>query len=219
MTEEYIKTLENAIKQMLQPIRNIPLKLVIESLSGCIIVPFNPEDTKDQAVLNTLIEVAKLAGLNVNKEGIIRPRPNEVGNDIESFVLNALRTFGYESSKPATISGKKKSTGYPDIEFKDQYNRINYLECKTYNVQSILTTMRAFYLSPSEDFKVTKDAHHFIISYEIYVAGQIKTNNIYKCRNWKILSLDQLLVDVKYEFNCDNRRLYSQELILAEGSL
>ncbi|MHA1650137.1 MAG: hypothetical protein ACTSYB_08080, partial [Candidatus Helarchaeota archaeon] len=58
-----------------------------------------------------------------------------------------------------------------------------------------------------------------ILSYEIYVEGRIDGNNIYKCRNWKILSIENLLVDVKYEFNSDNRRLYSEELILAQGTI
>jgi hypothetical protein len=74
-------------------------------------------------------------------------------------------------------------------------------------------------LSPSEDFKVTRDAHHFVISYEIYVDGRVGRNNVYKCRSWKILSLEDLSVDVKYEFNSDNLRLYSKDLVLAHGEL
>jgi hypothetical protein len=72
-------------------------------------------------------------------------------------------------------------------------------------------------LSFSEDFKVTKDAHHFVISYEIYVAGRDGLNNIYKCRSWKLITLENLICDVKYEFNSDNKRLYTKENILAEG--
>lgn len=46
-----------------------------------------------------------------------------------------------------------------------------------------------------------------------------KGKNLYKCRTWKILSIEDLEVDVKYEFNSDNARLYISESILAEGSL
>lgn len=42
---------------------------------------------------------------------------------------------------------------------------------------------------------------------------------IYLSKGWKILSIEDLNVDVKYEFNSDNRRLYKPELILAEGNL
>ena len=81
------------------------------------------------------------------------------------------------------------------------------------------TTQRSFYLSPSDSFKVTTDAHHFIISFQIYVDGRLNDKNIYKCSSWKILSIDQLLVDVKYEFNSDNIRLYTEHLILAEDDI
>ncbi len=37
--------------------------------------------------------------------------------------------------------------------------------------------------------------------------------------DWKILSVEKLLVDVKYEFNVDNARLYVKDLLLAEGTL
>ncbi len=89
----------------------------------------------------------------------------------------------------------------------------------THKLENVATTQRSFYLSPSEDFKITRDAHHFAISYEIYVEDQEGRYNIYKCKSWKILSLEDLSVDVKYEFNSDNLRLYSQELIIAEDKL
>lgn len=217
MDDDYVKNLENVIKQMLRPLKDIPLSLVIESISGYKIIPFNPNNEKDQALLSDLIEVAKLAGSNVNKKGILRPRPNEVGNDIEPFVKEAFRRYGYVADTPITKEGSKKALGYPDIEFVDKFNRTNYLECKTYNKENVSTTQRSFYLSPSEDFKVTKDAHHFVLSFEIYVDGRVGNNNIYRCKEWKILSIENLLVDVKYEFQSDNKRLYSKEMIIAQG--
>jgi hypothetical protein len=166
-----------------------------------------------------LKDVARKAGAAINSNPIIRSRPNEVGNDIEPFAKQALRDIGYDPYTPLTTKGKKKSTGYPDIEFKDEFGRITYLECKTFNIDNISTTQRSFYLSPSDDFKITQSGHHFVLSYEIYVDGSSGPNNVYKCRKWKILSVENLLVDVKYEFNSDNLRLYAEELTLAEGKL
>ncbi|MFH1004540.1 MAG: hypothetical protein V1781_03465 [Bacteroidota bacterium] len=217
MTDEYIKKLENVIKQMLQPLSGIPLNLVIQSISSCTIIPFNRFDNKDLSVLNNLKKVAEMAGKNINKNGILRPRPNEVGNDIEPFIKETLNKIDYKAETPLAKSGKKKSTGYPDIEFIDEFNRTNYLECKTFNIENIETTQRSFYLSPSDDFKITKDAHHFAISFEIFVDGRKRRNNIYKCKSWKILTLENLEVDVKYEFNSDNARMYTKEMLLAEG--
>jgi hypothetical protein len=217
MSDEYTKKLEEVIKQMLKPLKSIPFGLVIESLSNHKVIPFNGNDEKDKAVLETLKVVAKKAAEDVNIKGIHRPRPNEVGNDIEPFVEMALNLNGFNASTPTTKGGKHKSTGYPDLEFKDKFDRTNYLECKSFNKENVDTTQRSFYLSPSEDFKITTDGHHFVISFEIYVEGQKGDNHIYKCAAWKILSLENLEVDVKYEFNSDNARMYKAELILAEG--
>ncbi|PIP54789.1 MAG: hypothetical protein COX07_03425 [Bacteroidetes bacterium CG23_combo_of_CG06-09_8_20_14_all_32_9] len=120
---------------------------------------------------------------------------------------------------PSTKDGKKKSTRYLDIEFTDEFDQINYLECKTFNIKNVDTTQRSFYLSPSEDFKVTANAHHFAICYEINVVGRKGKNNIYKCNSWKILNLEALQLDVKYEFNSDNAGMYNEKLILAEGKI
>jgi hypothetical protein len=215
--DKYSEQLENIIKQMLKPLKGIPLKLVIESLCNHTILPFDESDPKDKLLLENLIKIMEVAVKNINNVGIQRKRPNEVGNDIEPFIKDALNSFGYTSRTPSTITGHQKTMGYPDIEFIDDFNRTNYLECKTYNIETINTTQRSFYLSPSEDFKITKDAHHFIVSFEVYEESQIGNQNLYKCRGWKILSAEKLLVDVKYEFNSDNARLYQKDLILAEG--
>lgn len=217
METEYTKKLESVIKQMLKPLKKVPFGLVIEGLSGHKIIPFNKNNKNDIALLEVLKNVAKTTCTEVNKKGILRPRPNEVGNDIEIFVRKILNKVGLKASIPKTESGKSKTTGYPDIEFIDLSGKINYLECKTYNLKNISTTQRSFYLSPSEEFKVTKDTHHFVISFEIYVSKNVRNNKVFECSGWKILSIEKLDVDVKYEFNADNARLYSKELILAEG--
>ena len=218
-SDDYTNKLEHVIKQMLQPVRGIPFNLVIEALSNYKVVPFDPDSKEDSLLLDILKAVATEAGQEVNRAGIRRTRPNEVGNDIEPFVKNALLNNGYTADVPRSATGKRKATGYPDLEFVDEFGRYCYLECKTYNIENVATTQRSFYLSPSEDFKITRDAHHFVITYEIYVDGQEGRCNIYKCRSWKILSLEDLSVDVKYEFNSDNLRLYSEELVLAESIL
>jgi hypothetical protein len=96
------------------------------------------------------------------------------------------------------------------------------LECKTYNIDNIDTTQRSFYFSPSDEFKVVHDSLHLMISFEIYEAGDQGRLHIYKCRNYKILSLESLSLDVKYEFNSDNKRMYSGDygtVILDEGQI
>jgi hypothetical protein len=215
----YIAKLENVIKQMLQPLRDIPFRLVINALSGTSVIAIDRSSPKDKELIASLSKVAETAGKAVNQIGITRTRANEVGNDIEEFVKTALNTAGFTASVPHTKSGKLKTTGYPDVEFKDKTGRTVYIECKTYNNDNIATTFRSFYLSPSDDFKVTKDGLHIGLSYQVVVTGKQGADNIYKVRHWMLIDLEKLEVDVKYEFNSDNKRLYTKANILAEGSI
>ena len=219
--KEYLTHLGKIVKQYLQPLRNIPFNLVIEAISGHKVVPFNKDDDEDRQLLNLLKKAVNIAGQAINKKGIERRRPNEVGNDVESFVSDALRRVGLSPQIPRTRSGRRKSAGYPDLQIEFQ-GKVHYIECKTYNEQNVNTTQRSFYFSPSEDLKVTASGHHFALCFETYPTGPSKKAgfNIYKVRSWKILSLERLLVDVKHEFNSDNKRLYSgkdRAKILASG--
>jgi len=218
---EYTKRLENVIKQMLQPLKNIPFNLVIESMTGKKVISFDFAKSDHQKILSLLKQAALNAGKEINKTGILRSRPNEVGNDIEPYVRNALNLLDINADIPIGPSGHKKSTGYPDILFWFNENPY-YLECKTYNIKNIKTTQRSFYLSPSDEFKVIYDAPHFILSFEIYVAGEQGNKHIYKCKHYKILSIESLSLDIKYEFNSDNKRMYSGKdgtIIIAEGEI
>lgn len=206
--DEYTKRLENVIKQMLQPLKDIPFNIVIETMTGKKIISFDFKNYEHKKVLEKLKEAALLAGKNINKNGILRPRPNEVGNDIEKFVKESFKKLNFKADVPTGPSGSKKSTGYPDIIFWFN-DKPYYLECKTYNIENIATTQRSFYFSPSDEFKVIYDATHFILSYEIYVDGEKGNSHIYKCKHYKILSIENLSLDVKYEFNSDNKRMYS----------
>jgi len=221
MENGYTKRLENVIKQMLQPLKDIPFNLVIEAMTGKKVVSFDFTNLSHKEVLELLKQSALNAGREINKTGILRPRPNEVGNDIEPYVRNALNFCGLNADIPVGPSGRKKTTGYPDIIFWHK-NLPYYLECKTYNIENIATTQRSFYFSPSDEFKVIYDAPHFILSYEIYVAGESGNKHIYKCKHYKILSIESLSLDVKYEFNSDNKRMYSGKdgtSILDEGEI
>ena len=218
---EYTKRLENIIKQMFQPLKDIPFNLVIEVMTGKKVISFDFTKSEHQEVLKLLKQSALNAAKEINETGILRPRPNEVGNDIESYVRTALNSLGLKANIPVGPSGHKKAMGYPDILF--WFNETPYyLECKTYNIENIGTTQRSFYFSPSDEFKVIYDAPHFILSYEIYVAGEKENKHIYKCKHYKILSIESLPLDVKYEFNSDNKRMYSGKdgtIILDEGEI
>jgi hypothetical protein len=124
------------------------------------------------------------------------------------------------AARPTSKAGLGKSTGYPDILVQDGKSRATYLECKTFALGKAETTMRSFYLSPSESFKVSVDAHHLLLAFgmEASPIGGSRDSS-YIAKSYKLIDLHDLLCDVKYEFNSDNRRLYAQSMMLLEGDV
>ena len=212
--DKYVKQLEDVIGKMLSPLKDIPLKIVIKSLSGYDIIDFDNNNPLDKKLLDCLINACKNAMQSINRSGINTARPNEAGNAIEPYVKEELTKLGCHAHTPSTTSGKEKSSGYPDIVFTDLSGRDNYLECKTFNENTLKSSLRTFYLSPSNDFKITSNAHHFLVSFEME-----KRQSSFYAKGFKLLTLEKLNVDVKNEFNANNKELYKVENILFEYHL
>jgi len=218
--DQYNEWLEGFVKQMLTPKKDISFAHLIRLLTGKKVISFDGEDADDRKLLTILNKVAQKAGEEMNSVGVFSRRVNEVGNHVEPFVKQAMQNLNLSPATPGGRSGKAKSSGYPDILFNFN-NSPNYLECKTYNMSNINTTFRAFYLSPGKDFKVVHDAHHFLLSYQMIDDPDGK-KYIYKCRHYKLLCLGKLLLDLKFEFNTSNKKLYSGgsgAILLSEGSM
>jgi hypothetical protein len=218
--EDYINQLEATLAKFLEPIKGIPFHVAIKVLYGHEVIPLDKNDAKDAQLISDLSLVAKIAGENCTKMGIFRNRPNEVGNDIEKFVKKALMLTGFNPKTPMTGGGVRKAVGYPDIHFKDKHGRHIYLECKTYNKDTINTTMRAFYFSPAEksQSKIVYDAPHVVISFEIKQT-QRSGKRCYIPVAWKLVSIHSMNVNVKHEFNASNKDIYRKEAILAQGKI
>ena len=163
----------------------------------------------NKAVLQTLITAMKEAGKAVQTTPIVRPRPNEVGNDMEPFVIAALKTHGFAAAAPKTKGGLGKSTGYPDVKIITKGLPI-YVEVKTYAAANHTTTQRSFYLSPAENPKVFEDGYHLLVGFEM-----VRKGDSYTPAGFEMVDLYGLDCDMKSEFNSDNRRLYGKERILA----
>lgn len=213
--DDYVRQLESFIQKILKPIRDVPFRVVVKGWTGYDVIPFDSENAEHSKLLENLKQVAVKAGLDINKNGINKKRSNEVGNAVEAYVREALNDYGCKATTPRGKSGKSKAAGYPDIMFYFD-DKPYYLECKTYNINTFYSKQRSFYFSLSDDPKINCDAVHLLLSYEIEVENQL-----FKCRHYKILSLEDLLVDLKLEFNSDNRRLYSGNgaRVLAEGDI
>lgn len=150
-------------------------------------------------MLERLTEATSAAGKEARETGIFTTRPNEAGIQIEPFVASALRQQGIRSVKPVSKKGRTKTAGYPDIEATYK-NFAMYIDCKTFAGGPTESSLRTFYLSPSDDPKVTKDAYHLLIAYEMERASR-GGRGAFVPVSWCIYSLHELRVQVKHEFN------------------
>lgn len=219
--EKYIKELEETISQFLKPLKNIPFKIAIKAMSGCKVISFDKNNSDDRKLLKDLIKATRIAAKKAKQKGIFTRRENEVDNHIEPFMIEALNQIGLKADRPETREGKKKAVGYPDIFVRDRKGRPNYIECKTYNERNYQTTQRSFYFSPAErptDFKVIYDARHLIISFKIERAKR-EEKRAFIPVYWKIFSIDNLIGQIKHEFNSTNKQMYTDEALLAEGEV
>ncbi len=216
--DEYIRQLELIIRKFLQPLNDIPYSVAIKALTGCEVLSFDLSYKENKELLHLLKKAAQKAGERARQEGIRASRPNEAGNYIEVFVIEALKEVGLEADRPRTRSGKRKVVGYPDIEVIDKSGRVVYLDCKTYSPTTMNQTFRTFYFSPSEDPKITRDAFHLLLSFEL-VEQEIDGQTLFIPVSWQLYTLEKLKVQVKHEFNASNRDIYSEEFLLAEGRL
>jgi hypothetical protein len=149
-----------------------------------------------------------LAGVRARTSGLAAARANEAGNQLEPFVRAALRELGLSARVPVTTAGEAQAVGYPDVEIPGEPHC--YLELKTYSATTINTTQRSFYYSPSERPKVTRDALHFLLAYELEKSDR-SGKTVFIPAHWKLITLENLEVDLKFEFNQSNRGLYGKE--------
>lgn len=216
--EEYIKQLEQAISRFLEPMKGIPFPIAIKALTGFKVLTFDHSLDQNRKLLEQLSKAAQLGGQNAFREGIFTARPNEAGNHIEPFVVEAIRQVGLKADKPVSKAGKRKAAGYPDIQIENQLGETVYLDCKTYSTLTKDQSFRTFYFSPSGDPKITRDAFHLLMSFELDTAER-KGQRAFIPISWQIYTLDKLLVQVKHEFNASNKDLYTKEALLAQGRI
>jgi hypothetical protein len=212
--------LEQALAQMLKPIKGIPFSVIVKSMSEKQVIQIDKNNSADKRLIKAIEEAISICAADLKSSPIRRPRPNEVGNDVEAYVMRALLQSGLNASRPTSKAGLGKATGYPDIILQDAEKRDTYLECKIFAHGSAETTMRSFYLSPSESFKVSKDARHLLLAFGMEASAVSGSrDSLYVPRSYKLIDLHDLLCDVKYEFNSDNRRLYAPSMIISQGDV
>ena len=217
--KERLQILEQALAQMLKPVKGIPFSVIVKSLADQQVIRIDKTGASDADLLDRLEKAIRFCTAELQSNPIRRPRPNEVGNDVEAYVMRALPQAGLKAARPTSKGGLGKSTGYPDILVRDRENRATYIECKIFAHGTAETTMRSFYLSPSDSFKVSVDARHLLLAFGMIASPIASRDSSYIPKSYKLIDLHDLLCDVKYEFNSDNRRLYAPSMILLQGDV
>ena len=208
-----------ALAELTRPAKKIPFKDVILATTQHRILDLDTNNVAHVALHKKISSAAVVAATKARAEGLIATRANEAGNHMEAFVKAALKEAGLQARTPVTTAGDAQTTGYPDVEILG--DPPCYLELKTYNAATANTTQRSFYYSPSAHPKVTLDALHLLLAYELErVERDGKT--VFVPVHWKLITLQDLEVDLKFEFNQSNRGLYGKEAgnaLLSEGSI
>ena len=201
---------EESLAQLLRPMKNIPFEEAVIELYGVTVEKFDAENENNQKILDRITKAMRNACKMIQLNPIERPRPNEVGNEMKEFVIDALCKEGLEAFRPKTKDGKGKSAGYPDIRISTDDIPI-YLEVKTFSADNYNTTQRSFYFSPTDNPKITDNAHHLLIGFEM-----AQKKNLYTPEAFEIVDLYGLSCDIKFEFNSHNKKLYENERILVK---
>lgn len=191
---------------------NNTLKVI---LNGIKVIPFDKDKKEDLIIFEKLKEIANNTKNTINKEGGIKTkRPNEAGNAVEEYVKKSINL--QNNYKVLDFKGQ----GYPDIKFKDEFNKTNYLEIKTTGgetdkkyEENLKSTFRAFYTSPSKNHKVTENSHHFLIGFRV----KLNPDKKYEIVSYKIVDLFNLEIDIKYEIQASNKKIYTKENIIYES--
>jgi hypothetical protein len=194
-----------ALAEIARTTKHIPFKEVILATTHHRVLDFDTNNSAHLALRRDLLRAAELASRRARQEGLAAARANEAGNQLEPLVKAALREAGLDARTPATTAGNAQSSGYPDLEIAGAVPC--YLELKTFSAATANTTQRSFYYSPSTAPKVTHDALHLLLAFELAKGISAGTNTFVPVR-WKLVSLQDLEVDLKFEFNQSNRGLY-----------
>lgn len=207
------------LAELTKPAKKIPFKDVILATTQHRILDFDTNNAAHRELFQKISTAASSALTNARNAGLFSARANEAGNHMESFVRAAFKEAGLSARVPVTTAGEAQAVGYPDVELLG--TPPCYVELKTYNANTANTTQRSFYYSPSENPKVTRDALHLLLAYEL---EKIESNGktAFVPTHWKLITLQDLEVDLKFEFNQSNRGLYGKgagKSLLGEGQV
>lgn len=209
--------LSATLKDLARYEQGLPFRDVLRATTGHDLIPFDTNNASHLKLRDAILKAASAAGERARKEGLPAARANEAGNHIEAFVKAALKDAALDARTPVNSEGDAQAVGYPDVEILG--DTPCYLELKTYSAATASTTQRSFYYSPSERPKVIREALHLLLAFQMERTER-DGQTIFLPVHWKLITLENLEVELKAEFNQSNRGLYSAgagKAVLSEG--
>jgi len=207
------------LEELSSSAKKFSFKDVILATTRHHVLDFDTNNPADVALHKKLSTAASAAAAKARADGLPAARANEAGNQMEAFVKAALKEAGLNARTPVTTKGEAQIAGYPDVEILS--DPPCYLELKTFNAGTVNTTQRSFYFSPSEHPKVTRDALHLLLAFQLEKTER-DGKAVFQPVHWKLRTLQDLEVDLKFEFNQSNRGLYGKDAapaLLSEGAV
>lgn len=189
---------------------------VIKRTTGQEVIAFDATNTTHKALLDRLHAAAAAAARDARAARIVTARANEAGNAIEKHVLSALNAAGLKAQRPRTSEGRALAAGYPDVALDSEPPC--YLELKTYSARTANSSQRTFYYSPSQEAKVTRPALHLLLAFEMEPRAEGGIT-VWLPVRFRVVSLHDLRVQLKVEYNQSNRGLYATEKLLVDEAV
>ena len=198
-----------ALAELTKPAKKIPFKEVILATTQHRILDFDTNNPAHVALLQKLSAAASAAAdQGADRRLIFRPRQRSRQSHGAFRAKPRSQEAGLHARTPVTTAGEAQTVGYPDVEILG--DPPCYLELKTYNATTVNTTQRSFYYSPSR----TSQSH----PRRAASAPRLRTGknrarrqNGLHSRPLETHHLQDLEVDLKFEFNQSNRALYGPD--------
>lgn len=180
---------------------------LVKKLTGYDVIPLENARV-DFTEFNVMLQrIAERSADAMEANPIVRPSPNNVGNDVKKYVINSLK-----EEPSISVMSMRYKMGYPDIKIHlHATEEIIFLECKTFGSGKKNYSMRSFYLSPGKAITTNVDckAPHAMISFEMSRQGDVFTPVAYK-----LIDLYDVPCKLKKEWHANNQDLYADQRVL-----
>lgn len=97
---------------MLKPLKGLPFPVIVKALAGNQVIQIDRNSKADELLVKKIERAIQFCAAELRSKPIRRRRPNEVGNDIEPYVMRALQQSGLTAARPRdTHRGQRSSSG------------------------------------------------------------------------------------------------------------